>query len=76
MRRSRQPRQAYERRFSTKRTYKQRIHMLLRQDPSLNSLQLSRAVGCTRAHARIWRHNFFAPGFEVGEETEEQTAIL
>ncbi len=70
MKRQRRPQQAYERYRSTRSTFKQRIHTLLRQDPTLNSQQLAQAVGCTRAHARIWRHNFFAPGFEQLEPVE------
>lgn len=64
MKRLRRPRQAFERFPALKPTAKQRIHALLRQNPSLNIQQLSRLVGCTGAYARIWRHNFFAPGYE------------
>jgi hypothetical protein len=53
--------------FSLKPTGKQRIHALLRRDPTLSSRQLANAVGSTTAYARIWRRNFFAPEHELEE---------
>jgi hypothetical protein len=64
MYRTRRPRQAYERWRTTRWTPKQRIHQLLRRDPTLTVEQLAQTVGCTRAYARIWLRNFYAPGFE------------
>ncbi len=63
-RRVRQPRFAYERGRSGRKSAKQRIHEMLRRDPTLSIEQLARAVGCPRAYARIWKKNFFAEGFE------------
>jgi hypothetical protein len=67
MKRPRRPRQSFERLFALKPTAKQRIHTLLRRDPSISSRQLANAVGCTTAYARIWRRNFFAPTYEPEE---------
>ena len=63
MKRSRRPRQAFERLFSLKPTAKQHIHAMLRRDPALSTHQLANAVGCTTAYARIWRRNFFSPTY-------------
>jgi hypothetical protein len=65
--RPRRPRQSFERLLSLKPTAKQRIHTLLRRDPTLSSRQLANAVGSTTAYARIWRRNFFAPTHELEE---------
>ena len=76
MKRPRRPRQSFERLFSVRPTAKQRIHTLLRRDPSISSRQLANAVGCTTAYARIWRRNFFAPTYEPEESdsTSERDA--
>ena len=76
MKRPRRPRQSFERLFSVRPTAKQRIHALLRHDPSISSRQLANAVGCTTAYARIWRRNFFAPTYEPEESdsTSERDA--
>jgi hypothetical protein len=67
MKRQRRPRQSFERLFFFKITSKQRIHQLLRRDPTLSSRQLADAAGCTTAYARIWRRNFFSPLHELAE---------
>ncbi|WP_220206557.1 hypothetical protein [Reticulibacter mediterranei] len=59
MKRPRWPQQAYQRRLMKKRTAKQRIHELLRENTLLTVEQLAQTVGCPRAYARIWRKNFF-----------------
>ncbi len=64
MYRARKPRQAYERWRTTHWTAKQRIHQLLRRDPTLTVEQLAQTVGCTKAYARVWLQNFYAPGYE------------
>ncbi len=69
MHRTRRPRQAYERWRTMHWTPKQRIHQLLRRDPDMTVEQLAQTVGCTRAYARIWLHNFYAPGHEPSHPT-------
>jgi hypothetical protein len=64
MHRTRRPRQSYERWRTMHWTPKQRIHQLLRRDPDMTVEQLAQTVGCTRAYARIWLRNFYAPGHE------------
>ena len=66
MKRPRWPQQVYQRRLQRKRTAKQRIHELLRENTLLTVEQLAQAVGCPRAYARIWRKNFFALVVEGG----------
>ena len=60
MKRPRWPQQVYQRRLLKRRTAKQRIHEMLRENALLSVEQLAQAVGCPRAYARIWRKNFFA----------------
>jgi hypothetical protein len=67
MYRTRRPRQAYERWRTARWTPKQRIHQLLRRDPTLTTDQLAQTVGCTRSYARIWQRNFYAPGYEPSQ---------
>lgn len=73
MYRTRRPRQAYERWRMTRWTPKQRIHQLLRRDPTLTVEQLAQTVGCTRAYARIWQRNFYAPGYEPEQLQPQET---
>lgn len=58
------PSYLYERQKRIRRTGKQQVHALLRENPSLTVEQLMRAVGYARGHVRAWRKNFFAPGYE------------
>ncbi|GCE08321.1 AsnC family protein [Dictyobacter aurantiacus] len=58
----------YPRRWQpTKLNAKQRLHALLRENPSLTPQELARAVGCTTASARIWKSTFFAKNYDVDE---------
>jgi len=59
MDRVRRPRQFYERWQRVRKPAKQRIHEILRQDPTLDIDQVVRLVGCPRGYARTWRRNFF-----------------
>lgn len=65
--RLRQPKYLYERQRGYRKTGKQRVHELLRQDPVLTVDQLVRSVGYARGHVRVWRKNFFAQGYEPTE---------
>lgn len=62
--RSRLPSHLYERQKRVRRSGKQQVHALLRENPSLTVEQLMRAVGYARGHVRAWRKIFFAPGYE------------
>lgn len=59
MKRLRRPQQSYQRFQVRRRTAKQQIHALLREDALMTTEQLAQTVGCPRAYARIWRRNFF-----------------
>jgi len=76
MSRPRYPRQAYERWWTTRQTPKQRIHELLRSHPTLAVEQLAQAAHCPRSYARIWRRNFFAPGYPLPQPADTQTQPL
>ncbi|GHO89322.1 hypothetical protein [Dictyobacter formicarum] len=59
----------YPRRWQpTKLNAKQRLHALLRENPSLSPQELARIVGCTPASARIWKSTFFAKNYTLDEE--------
>lgn len=64
MDRQRLPQLAYERTHVRLLTPKQRIHALLRENPSLELEQIFQTVRCPRSYARLWYKNFFAPGHQ------------